>query len=105
MVPGLGRTSISKYENGHPIPENVLDLIIEALNDSWLTLSVRGRITRSYLAEKADLSLLATIMKFAEEMKESFEAIEQTNIINKRNETDLSIEEKNKITYYLHQRN
>ena len=34
MVPGLGRTSISKYENGHPSPENVLDLIIEALNDT-----------------------------------------------------------------------
>lgn len=40
-------------------------------------------------------------MKFAEEMKEAFEAFEQTNIINKRNETNLLIEEKNKITYYL----
>lgn len=49
-VPGLGRTSISKYEKGHPIPENLLDLIIEALNDPRLTLIVRGRITRSYLA-------------------------------------------------------
>ncbi len=76
-VPGLGRTSISKYENGAPIPDDVLCSISEALDDPVLRILTAGTTSSRLVFDQVKVDFYITGMKAIEEMEETIEDIKR----------------------------
>lgn len=74
-IPGLGRTSISKYENGSPIPEDVLCSISEALDDPVIRILTVGTTSSKIVFDQVKVDFYITGMKAIEEMDEAIKAI------------------------------
>lgn len=74
-IPGLGRTSISKYENGSPIPEDVLCGISEVLDDPVLRILTAGTTSSKIVFDQVKVDFYITGMKAIEEMEEVIESI------------------------------
>ncbi|MCF8002533.1 MAG: helix-turn-helix transcriptional regulator [Halanaerobiales bacterium] len=94
LIPGLTRSSISKYESGSNIPQYNLDKIIEVLKSPRLKLAVSGTVINSPLLDNVDLSPLATQQKMLEELKETLDSLKSLNLINKLDTRDLNEKEK-----------
>lgn len=94
LIPGLTRSSISKYESGGNIPNYNMEKIIEVLKSPRLKLAVSGTVINSPLLDNVDLSPLATQQKMLEELKETIDSLKSFNLINKLNSRDLNDEER-----------
>ena len=94
LIPGLTRSSISKYESGGNIPQYNMDKIIEVLKSPRLKLAVNGTVINSPLLDNVDLSPLATQQKMLEELKETMDSLKSLNLINKLNPQDLDDKER-----------
>ena len=94
LIPGLTRSSISKYESSGNIPQYNMDKIIEVLKSPQLKLAVKGTVINSPLLDNVDLSPLATQQKMLEELKETMDSLKKFNLINKLNPQDLDEKEK-----------
>ena len=94
LIPGLTRSSISKYESSENIPHYNMDKFIEVLKSPRLKLAVNGTVIKSPLLDNVDLSPLATQQKMLEELKETMDSLKKLNLINKLNTQDLDEKER-----------
>ncbi len=97
MTPGLGRSTISKYENGHSIPHESLVAIIEVLRSPRLRLEALGGAIPCMYLDNIDFHPVAIQRKAIEEMDEAVQALTELNLINKRSPEDLTEEEKDNL--------
>ena len=97
LIPGLTRSSISKYESTGNIPQYNMEKIIEVLKSPRLKLAVNGTVINSPLLDNVDLSPLATQQKMLEELKETMDSLKSLNLINKLNPRDLNEKEREKL--------
>lgn len=91
QLPGISRTTISKYEthnNGIPL-ENLLK-IVDVMDSPRLKLAVMGCAVRSEFLDLVDNHPLASQMKLIEELQEALESINRLDLINKLQEGDLN---------------
>jgi transcriptional regulator with XRE-family HTH domain len=94
LIPGLTRSSISKYESGANVPKHNMEKIIDVLKSPRLKLAVKGTVVNNLLLDKVDLSPLATQQKMLEELKETLDSLKRLNLINKLNSRDLDEKER-----------
>ena len=94
LIPGLTRSSISKYESTGNIPQYNMEKIIEVLKSPRLKLVVNGTVINSPLLDNVDLSPLATQQKMLEELKETMDSLKKINLINKYNPKELEEKER-----------
>ena len=76
-LPGIGRTSISKYENGAPIPSDVLVIISDALDDPALRIITIGTTSSRLVFDQVKIDFYITATKAIEEMEEAIDEIKQ----------------------------
>lgn len=76
-LPGIGRTSISKYENGAPIPPDVLCSISDALDDPALRILTAGTTSSRIVFDQVKVDFYITATKAIEEMEEAIEDIKE----------------------------
>jgi len=94
LIPGLTRSSISKYESSGNIPQYNIEKIIEILKSPRLKLAVSGTVVESILLDKVDLSPLATQQKMIEELEETLDSLKSISLINKLRADDLNDNER-----------
>jgi len=96
LMPGVTRSSISKYESSGNIPSYNMEIIIEVLKSPRLKLAAKGTVINSIFLDRVDLSPLATQQKMIEELKETLDSLKGISLINKLNAEDLNEQERSK---------
>jgi len=97
LIPGVTRSSISKYESSGNIPSYNLEIIIEVLKSPRLKLAAKGTVINSIFLDQVDLSPLATQQKMIEELEETLESLKGISLINKLNAEDFNERERSKL--------
>ena len=94
---GMSRTSITKYETDNNIPYEILLKMADKLQSPRLRLKLFGLTLPGFYLDNVDLDPLAVKYKAIEEMEEALESLKNINLINKREASDLSTRERNKL--------
>jgi len=97
LIPGIERSTISRYENGADVPDDTLNSIIDAFKSPRLRLQVYGSAIPCLYLDNVDYHPVVVQQKAIEEMTEAIQELNNLMLINKQNNDDLTKKEKDRL--------